>query len=159
MRPNCLSLPGFSPRVSVDRMWPLCRTGSWTLATYYADTRSSGISQEDKESKMLLISSQNFVSFPWCCHTGLPWGNKPSSMRFFYTHLGSFPLSLTPRCPQGRSWATSPHLEPPVSPTPTPPGSLVSFPDPIFFTLETSVPYTCSPVPEISAFLNRHTTK
>lgn len=115
MRPNCLNHLGFSPRPRIDRMWPPCRTESrwpWNPATYYADTPTSSTSQEDKESKSLLIHPQNFPSFHLVLSHRPAMGQPIPSVSFTHSHTFVFSPTYHPSYPQGRTWP-SPPLPPP----------------------------------------------
>lgn len=117
MTPSCLDHLGFSPRPSMDRMWPHDRTGScrpWKPVTYYAPS-----SRKDKKSNSLLIHSQNFPFFSLVLShrsaTGQP--NTPS-VSFTHTHT----CVLCADHPS-RTWA--PTSSPTLSPVNAPGGSLV----------------------------------
>ena len=112
MSPSCFCIILASPQ---DPAWTGCghtagcRTSScwpWKPATYYGDPCSSNTSQEDKESKSLLIHPENFPSFP------LVLSHRPVIPPVSMIHTHMFSLSQTT---QAILRANSGHLPTPSS--------------------------------------------
>ena len=134
MSPSCFCIILASPQ---DPAWTGCghtavfRTSfcwPWKPATYYGDPCSSNTSQEDKESKSLLIHPKNFPSFPLVLSHRPVMEQTQQIPPVSMTHTHMFSLSQTT---QAILRTNSGHL--PTPPTSsanhTPWGSLVFFPN------------------------------
>lgn len=134
MNPSCFCIILASPQ---DPAWTGCghtagcRTSScwpWKPATYYGDPCSSNTSQEDKESKSLLIHPENFPSFPLVL-SHRPVMGQPNKFHQFLWHTHTCFLShRPPKLALGPTLVTSPP-PPASSANHTPWGSLVFFPN------------------------------